>query len=45
MVAVVFHYWLGLILLAVSILAVVAMGAGYVKSVTAKQFPKRPSEE
>jgi hypothetical protein len=41
MLAVVFHYWLGLILLVVGFVAVAALAAGYVKSVTAKQYPGR----
>jgi hypothetical protein len=45
MVAVVFHFWLGLILFGVGLLAVVGLAGGYLKSVTAKQFPKRQSEE
>ena len=46
MTAVIFHYWLGVILLAVSILAVVGLIGGYLKKVTATQHsPKRSSEE
>ena len=44
--AIIFHYWLGVILLAVSILAVVGLIGGYLKKVTATQYPpKRNSEE
>jgi len=45
MTAVIFHYWLGLILLFVSILAVVGLVGGYLKKVTASQYPKRNREE
>jgi hypothetical protein len=46
MTAVIFHFWLGLLLLAVSILAVVSLIGGYLKKVTAPQYPsKRNSEE
>ena len=46
MTAVIFHYWLGVILLAVSVLAVVGLIGGYLKKVTAPRFPsKRHSEE
>ena len=46
MTAVIFHFWLGVILLAVSVLAVVGLIGGYLKKVTAPQFPsKRNSEE
>ena len=39
MIAVIFHYWLGLILLAVAGLAVVGVIAGYLKKVVAPQYP------
>ena len=45
MTAVIFHYWLGLILLAVSILAVVGLIGGYLKKVTASQFPSKQNRE
>ena len=46
MTAVIFHYWLGVILLAVSIAAVVGLIGGYVKKVVAPQHPsKRNLEE
>ncbi len=45
MTAVIFHYWLGLILLAVSILAVVGLIAGYLKKITASQFPSKRNRE
>ncbi len=44
--AIIFHYWLGVILLAVSLLAVIGLIGGYLKKVTATQYsPKRNSEE
>ena len=42
----IFHWWLGLGLLLVSILAVVASVAGYLKKVVAPQYPgKRNKRE
>ena len=37
----IWHWWIGLVLVAVGILAVVALVAGYLKNVTAKQYPNR----
>jgi hypothetical protein len=46
MIAVIFHFWLGVILLAAGLLAVVALVGGYLKKVTAAQYPsKRDREE
>ncbi len=46
MIAIIFHYWLGVILLAVSIFAVVGLIGGYLKKVTATQYsPKQNREE
>ena len=45
MIAVIFHYWLGVILLLVSILAVVGLVGGYLKKVTASQYPPRRNRE
>ena len=45
MTAVIFHYWLGLLLLAVSILAVVGLIGGYLKKVTAQQYPSKRNRE
>ena len=39
MFAVIFHFWLGLILTAVAGLAVVGIIAGYIKKVVAPQYP------
>lgn len=39
MLAVIFHFWLGLILTAVSGLAVAGVVAGYLKKVVAPQHP------
>ncbi len=41
MFAIIFHWWLGAILAAVGILAVVGVIAGYVKAVVAPQYPGR----
>ncbi len=45
MTAVIFHYWLGVILLAVSILAVVGLISSYLKKVTAMQHPPKRNRE
>jgi hypothetical protein len=41
MISVVWHYWLGLILLVVSVFALIATAAGYVAKVTAMKYPNR----
>jgi hypothetical protein len=45
MTAVIFHYWLGVILLAVSVLAVIGLIRGYLKKVTAMQHPPKRNRE
>jgi hypothetical protein len=46
MTAVIFHFWLGALLFGVSVLVVVGLIGGYLKKVTAPQFPsKRDREE
>jgi uncharacterized membrane protein len=45
MTAVIFHYWLGVILLAVSILMVIGLIGGYLKKVTALQHPSKRNRE
>ncbi len=39
MLAIIFHWWLGLILAVVSGLAIVAVIGGYIKKVIAPQYP------
>lgn len=39
MFAVIFHWWLGVILFAVGILACASLVAGYLKKVVAPQYP------
>jgi uncharacterized membrane protein len=41
MISVVWHYWLGLILLVVGVGALIATAAGYVAKVTAMKYPNR----
>ncbi len=41
MFAVIFHYWLGLLLTIVGGLAVVSLIAGYLKKVVSPQYPSR----
>ena len=47
MIAVIFHWWLGLLLILGGGLALVTLIAGYVKTVTAAKYPngKRNPEE
>ena len=37
----VWHWWIGIILFAVSVLAVVGLVAGYLKNVTAQRYPNK----
>ena len=37
----IWHWWIGIILFAVSVLAVVGLVAGYLKNVTAKRYPNK----
>lgn len=37
----IWHWWVGILLLGVSVLAVVGLVGGYLKSVTAKRYPGR----
>jgi membrane protein implicated in regulation of membrane protease activity len=41
LVANVWHWWIGIALFLVSVLIVVALAAGYLKSVSAKKYPSR----
>jgi hypothetical protein len=41
MIAVVWHYWLGLILLIVGVLSLAGLAVGYVSKVTAMKYPNR----
>ena len=37
----IWHWWIGVVLVGVGILSVIALIAGYLKNVTAKQYPNR----
>jgi hypothetical protein len=37
----IWYWWIGVILVAVAILATLALVVGYLKNVTAKQYPNR----
>jgi uncharacterized iron-regulated membrane protein len=37
----IWHWWIGVVLVIVSILAVVGLGVQYLKNITAKQYPNR----
>ncbi|MDO9175868.1 MAG: hypothetical protein Q7V62_13765 [Actinomycetota bacterium] len=46
MIAEIYHWWLGVILTVVSVLAIVGVVAGYLKKVVAPQYPgKRQKRE
>lgn len=40
MFAVVWHYWIGVAAMIATVLAVVALGAGYLKNVESDRFPR-----
>jgi hypothetical protein len=37
----IWHWWIGVVLVGAGILSVIALVAGYLKNVTAKQYPNR----
>jgi hypothetical protein len=37
----IWHWWIGVVLLGVSVLTVVALAIGYLKNVTAQRYPSR----
>jgi hypothetical protein len=37
----IWHWWIGVVLVAVGILSVLGLGVQYLKNVTAKQYPNR----
>lgn len=39
----IWHWWLGVVLFGVAVLAVVGLVGGYLKSVTAQKYPPRRS--
>jgi hypothetical protein len=41
MIAEIWHWWIGVLLTLASVLAVVALVGGYLKFVTAKQYPSK----
>lgn len=44
MFAVIFHYWLGVLLWIVGLLAFAGLAVGFLKKVVAPQYPPRPRE-
>ena len=42
---VVWHQWIGVVLLAVSILAVLGLLVGYLKNITASRYPSRRHQQ
>ena len=45
MLGVIWHWWIGVVLLVVSVLAVLGLGVGYLKNVTAKRYPNRRQQQ
>ena len=41
----IWHWWIGVVLLIVSILAVVGLVGGYLKSVTSQRYPGKRTRE
>jgi hypothetical protein len=41
MIAEIWHWWIGVVLTLLSVLTVVALVGGYLKAVTAKQYPSK----
>lgn len=41
----IWHWWIGVVLLGVSVLAVIALIGGYLKSVTALKYPTRRNRD
>jgi hypothetical protein len=44
-VGVIWHQWIGVLLLIVSVLAVVGLGAAYLFSITSKRYPSRRHQQ
>ena len=45
MVGVIWHQWIGVVLLVVSVLAVLGLVVGYLKNITAKRYPSRRQQQ
>jgi hypothetical protein len=45
LVGVIWHQWIGVILVAVAILSVLGLGLQYLKNVSAKQYPSRRQQQ
>jgi hypothetical protein len=45
MVGVIWHQWIGVVLLVVSVLAVLGLGAAYLFSITSKRYPSRRHQQ
>ena len=44
-VAVIWHQWIGVVLVIVSVLAVLGLAVGYLKNVTAQRYPNRRQQQ
>ena len=45
MVGVIWHQWIGVVLLVVSVLAVLGLGIAYLMSITSKRYPSRRHQQ
>lgn len=45
MLAVIWHQWIGVVLVIVSVLAVFGLAVGYLKNVTAQRYPNRRQQQ
>lgn len=45
LLAYIWHFWIGVVLFAVALLAVVALVGGYLKAVTAQRYPDRRARQ
>lgn len=45
LVGVIWHQWIGVVLLAVALLSVLGLAVGYLKNITAKQYPSRRQKQ
>ena len=45
MVGVIWHQWIGVVLLVVSVLAVLGLGVAYLMSISAKRYPNRRQQQ
>ena len=45
MLGVIWHHWIGVVLVVVSVLAVLGLVVGYLKNVTSQRYPSRRQQQ